>query len=48
MKDKIKLCQLDELEIKKPAPKLVKGLDLVLIRDESSISVLYGRVQFCL
>ena len=43
MKDKIELCPLEKLEIKKPANKLVKGLDLVLIRDENGISLLYGR-----
>ena len=43
MKDKIELCRLDELDLKKPAHKLVNGLDLVLIRDERGVSVLYGR-----
>lgn len=43
MKEKTELCPVDKLEIMKPSHKVLKGLDLVLIRDETSISVLYGR-----
>lgn len=43
MTKKIKLCQLDKLQEKKPIHKLIKGLDLVLIRYEGQVSALYGR-----
>ena len=43
MKNKIELCNLEELEIKNPKHFVVKGLDLVVIRDETTVSVLYGR-----
>ncbi len=39
----IELCSLDELQEKTPAPKLVNGLDLVLIKYDGNVSVLYGR-----
>ena len=43
MKDRIELCNLEELAIKKPKHFITKGLDLVVIRDKTSVSVLYGR-----
>ncbi|MBR9997855.1 MAG: Rieske 2Fe-2S domain-containing protein [Cyclobacteriaceae bacterium] len=43
IKKKIKLCALHELEDKKPAHKLIKDLDLVVIRYGDKLSVLYGR-----
>lgn len=43
MKQKLELCKLEQLEIKKPVHKIVHDLDLVIIRDENRVSVLYGR-----
>ncbi len=43
MKQKIKLCDLSDLEIKKPKHSVVNGLDLVVIRYGDKVSVLYGR-----
>ncbi len=40
---KIKLCSYSELEEKKPLGKQVNGLDLVIIKYGSEVSVLYGR-----
>ncbi len=37
------LCRFDELEDRKPAHALAAGVDLVLIRYDDQISVLYGR-----
>lgn len=37
------LCTFDELVEKKPAHKIVNGLDLVVIRYADTVSVLYGR-----
>jgi glutamate synthase domain-containing protein 2/nitrite reductase/ring-hydroxylating ferredoxin subunit len=39
----IKLCPFDEIKQKTPTHKQVKDLDLVLIRYDDDISVLYGR-----
>ena len=39
----IKLCSFSELENKKPLGKQINGLDLVVIRSEDDVSVLYGR-----
>jgi glutamate synthase domain-containing protein 2/nitrite reductase/ring-hydroxylating ferredoxin subunit len=40
---KIKLCNLNELEEKTPVHKQVNGLDLVLVKYGDQVSVLYGR-----
>ena len=40
---KIKLIALTELEEKKPTYAQVNGLDLVIIKYENEVSVLYGR-----
>ncbi len=40
---KIKLKEYSELEDRKPVGKQVNGLDLVIIKYENNISVLYGR-----
>ena len=40
---KYELCNLTELPERKPQGYLVNGLDLVAIRSEDSVSVLYGR-----
>ena len=42
MKEK-KLCSISELEEKKPLGKQVNGLDLVVIKYNENVSVLYGR-----
>jgi len=39
----IRLCRLDELQEKSPIHKQINGLDLVVVRYEKKISVLYGR-----
>ena len=41
--NKIKLCNVDELSEKVPTHYQINGLDLVAIRDEQTVSVLYGR-----
>ena len=43
MKKPTQLCQYDELEIKKPTGFQINGLDLVVIRYDDTVSVLYGR-----
>lgn len=43
MKQPIKIASLSTLENKKPTHALVNGLDLVIIKYDSEISVLYGR-----
>lgn len=43
MPNKIKIASISSLEIKIPAYALVLNTDLVIIRHESGISVLYGR-----
>lgn len=40
---KIKLCQWNDLEDKNPTHFLIEGLDLVVIRYDDQVSVLYGR-----
>lgn len=40
---KIEIAKVSELQIKQPAYALVKNTDLVIIKHESGISVLYGR-----
>lgn len=40
---RIALCKLGELEEKSPEHKMVNGLDLVIIKYENNVSVLYGR-----
>ncbi len=40
---KIKLLEYSELENRKPVGKQVNGLDLVIIKYENNLSVLYGR-----
>ena len=39
----IKLCSFDELENRKPTGQQVNGLDLVVIKYDENVSVLYGR-----
>ena len=39
----IKLCSFSELKEKEPSGRQVNGLDLVLIRYNDTVSVLYGR-----
>lgn len=41
--DKIKVIKFSELENRKPAYALVSNVDLVVIRDNDEVSVLYGR-----
>lgn len=43
MKHKIRLCRFSELPEKTPAHYIVDGLDLVAIRYNGNVSVLYGR-----
>jgi len=43
MNTKLKLCTLSEIQEKEPTHKLINELDLVLVKYEDSISVLYGR-----
>ncbi len=43
MKQPIAIAQISDLENKKPAHALVNGLDLVIVKFDSDISVLYGR-----
>ncbi len=43
MKQPIKIAALSSLENKKPAHALVNGLDLVIVKFDDDISVLYGR-----
>ncbi len=43
MTKKITLCALSDLDDKSPTHKQVNGLDLVVIRYEDKVSVLYGR-----
>jgi glutamate synthase domain-containing protein 2 len=43
MKSKHKLCNYTDLEIKKPTHFQVNGLDLVVVRYDETVSVLYGR-----
>ncbi|MFK7970619.1 MAG: glutamate synthase-related protein [Bacteroidia bacterium] len=38
-----KLCALAELEDKQPAHQMVNGLDLVVVKYDDNVSVLYGR-----
>ncbi|MFT4665389.1 MAG: glutamate synthase domain-containing protein 2 [Polaribacter sp.] len=40
---KIKLCSFSELEDKKPTGHQINGLDLVVVRYDEEVSVLYGR-----
>ena len=39
----IKLCTFEELQEKQPVHKQVNGLDLVVIKYDENVSVLYGR-----
>lgn len=41
--NKLKIGSLSDYEIKKPAAVLVRNVDLVVIRDDDSVHVLYGR-----
>lgn len=43
MKEPVLIAQLSDLENKKPAHALVNGLDLVIVKYEDEVSVLYGR-----
>ncbi|WP_271783431.1 glutamate synthase-related protein [Aquimarina algiphila] len=43
MKKPVAIAQLSNLENKKPAHALVNGLDLVIVKFDKEISVLYGR-----
>ncbi|WP_299218496.1 glutamate synthase-related protein [uncultured Aquimarina sp.] len=43
MKKPIAIVQISDLENKKPTPALVNGLDLVIVKFDEEISVLYGR-----
>ncbi len=43
MKRPIRIASISELEIKRPAHALVNELDLVIVKYEEGISVLYGR-----
>ncbi|WP_106793287.1 glutamate synthase-related protein [Aquimarina sp. Aq78] len=43
MKQPVLIAQLSDLENKEPAHALVNGLDLVIIKYDNDISVLYGR-----
>ena len=43
MKQPIEIAKLNTLENKKPAHALVNGLDLVIVKFDAEISVLYGR-----
>ena len=43
MNKPIQLCSMDDLKEKEPTHKLISGLDLVVIKFESNVSVLYGR-----
>jgi methylamine---glutamate N-methyltransferase subunit C len=43
MRNKIKLCSMNGLEDKKPVQKIVNNLDLVVIKYDDTVSVLYGR-----
>ena len=43
MKSEIKLCQVDELEDKSPVHYQINGLDLVVVKYDENVSVLYGR-----
>ena len=40
---KIEICKFSELEDRQPRHALVKDLDLVIIRYDNQVSVLYGR-----
>ncbi|MGB6366392.1 MAG: Rieske 2Fe-2S domain-containing protein, partial [Thermoanaerobaculia bacterium] len=40
---KIRIAGWDELEDRRPAPALVGNVDLVVVRFDDQISVLYGR-----
>jgi glutamate synthase domain-containing protein 2/nitrite reductase/ring-hydroxylating ferredoxin subunit len=41
--NKLAICDIDELEDRKPAHALVAGVDLVVTRFDDEVSVLYGR-----
>lgn len=41
--NKISICAFSELENKQPVNKLINGLDLVVIKYDDDVSVLYGR-----
>jgi glutamate synthase domain-containing protein 2 len=43
MEKPIKIASVSKLEEKKPAHKIINGLDLVIIKFDGNISVLYGR-----
>ncbi len=43
MKNKIELCQFDQLEEKKLMHKIINKLDLVIVKYGDNVSVLYGR-----
>lgn len=43
LKEPVKIADHDELRERQPAAALVENVDLVIIRDEKQISVLYGR-----
>ena len=43
MKKPVKIAQISALENKKPTHALVNGLDLVIVKFDEDISVLYGR-----
>jgi glutamate synthase domain-containing protein 2/nitrite reductase/ring-hydroxylating ferredoxin subunit len=43
MEQKIRLCEFNELQDKKPTGFIINGLDLVAIRYDEKVSVLYGR-----
>ena len=41
--NKVKLCKVDDLPKKDPTHYQINGMDLVAVRDELMVSVLYGR-----
>lgn len=41
--NRISIANWDDLEDRKPAHALVAGVDLVIVRYDDSVSVLYGR-----
>lgn len=43
MTNKTKLCNLNDIPEKSPVHKIVNGLDLVVIKFDDTVSVLYGR-----
>lgn len=43
MNNRIEIAELADLENKKPVHAIARGLDLVIIKFDDDISVLYGR-----